>query len=67
MYLSSHTYNGLRLLKNLPALTTLDLIEVELPAGDLERLQNDLPKVKVTHSQMTPQAREKREREAAKK
>ena len=68
VYLSAHTYKGgLRLLKNLPALTTLDLIEVDLPAGDLEKLQADLPKVKITHTEMTAQSREKRERAAAKK
>lgn len=60
VYLSAHTYQGLRLLKELPALTTLDLVEVELPAGDLEKLQADLPKVKITYTEVTPQTREKR-------
>ena len=68
VYISAHTYEGgLHLLKNLPALTTLDLIEVDLPAGDLEKLQADLPKVKITHTEMTPKSREGRERAASKK
>ncbi|MEY4484550.1 MAG: hypothetical protein RL693_2002 [Verrucomicrobiota bacterium] len=68
VFLSAHTYEGgLHLLKNLPELTTLDLIEVELPAGDLQKLKADLPKVKITYVPVTPQTREKREREAAKK
>jgi hypothetical protein len=68
VYISAHTFEGgLHLLKNLPALTNLDLLEIDLPPGDLEKLQAALPNVKITHTVMTQAAREKREREAGKK
>lgn len=53
VHISTHTYQGLRALKALPALTTLELNEVVLPAGDLEKLKADLPNVKITHTEMT--------------
>ncbi len=62
MYLTALSYDGLRHLKDLPNLQTLDLIEVDLPQGDLERLKADLPKVKITWKAMTPEGRGKREK-----
>lgn len=68
VYISAHTYHGgLNLLKSLSALTKLDLIEIDLPPGDLEKLQADLPHVKITHTAMTQASRDKRERANAKK
>ncbi len=60
IYLTALSYEGLRHLKDSPSLTTLDLTEVELPAGDLEKLQADLPKVKITWKPITPENRIKR-------
>lgn len=68
IYISAHTYQGgLRFLKAVPKLIELDLMEVDLPPGDLEKLKSDLPKVKITHTEMTPEARAKRERIKIKK
>jgi hypothetical protein len=68
VYISAHTYHGgLNMLKSLPALAKLDLIEIDLPPGDLEKLQADLPHVKITHTAMTQASRDKRERANAKK
>lgn len=68
VYISAHTYQGgLRLLKSLPALTNLDHVEIDLPPGDLEKLQADLPNVKITHTAMTQASREKRDKAASKK
>lgn len=60
IFLSDHTYEGLRHLKDLPELTTLDLIEVDLPSGDLQKLKADLPKVKITYVPVSAQTRAKR-------
>ncbi len=46
-------------------LTSAQWIEVELPPGDLETIKAELPKVKVTHTDMTPEAKAKQERAAA--
>ena len=62
IYLTALSYDGLRHLKDLPDLATLDLIEVDLPEGDLEKLKADLPKVKITWKAMTPEGRAKREK-----
>ena len=61
IYLTALSYDGLRHLKDLPNLATLDLIEVELPEGDLEKLKADLPNVKITWKPMTPESRAKRQ------
>ena len=45
------SYEGsLHALKNLPALKKLELSEVELPPGDLEKLQADLPGIVIKHT-----------------
>ena len=65
---SVFTYaGGLRRLKELPALTTLDLKDVALAPEDLEKLKADLPKVKITFTAMTPEYRAQYDAWAAKK
>jgi hypothetical protein len=62
IFLADLTYaGGLQHLKGLASLTTLDLVEVNLPPGDLEKLQADLPKVKITHSPMSEASRARRD------
>lgn len=66
IYICDLTWKGgLHHLKELPNLTELALIEVELPPGDLETIKAELAKVKVTHTGMTPEAKAKRDRAAA--
>jgi hypothetical protein len=48
---------GLKLLKNLPHLTTLEFHESSISEADLAKLQADLPKVKITCTPMTPEYR----------
>lgn len=58
---------GLKLLKNLPNLETLDFHEVALTDEDLSKLKADLPKVKITFTPMTPEYRAQWNAWAAKK
>lgn len=58
---------GLSRLKEIPALTTLDLKDVALAPDDLEKLKADLPKVKITFTPMTPEYRAQFDVWAAKK
>ena len=65
---SVFTYaDGLNRLKELPNLATLELKDVALPPDDLAKLKADLPKVKLTHTPMTPEYRAQWEAWAAKK
>ena len=66
VYICALTWQGgLHYLKELPKLSELGLIEVDLPPGDLETIKAQLPGVKVTHTEMTPEARAKREHAAS--
>jgi len=58
---------GLKLLKNVPNLETVDFHEVVLTDDDLSKLKADLPKVKVTFTPMTPEYRAQWNAWAAKK
>ena len=48
---------GLNQLKKLPNLETLDFHDVVISDEDLAKLKADLPKVKMTHTRMTPEYR----------
>ena len=58
---------GLNRLKELPNLAILELKDVALSNEDLAKLKADLPKVKLTHTPMTPEYRAQWEAWAAKK
>ena len=65
---SVFTYaGGLNRLKELPNLAILELKDVALSNEDLAKLKADLPKVKLTHTPMTPEYRAQWEAWAAKK
>ena len=65
---SVFTYaGGLNRLKELPNLAILELKDVALSHEDLAKLKADLPKVKLTHTPMTPEYRAQWEAWAAKK
>jgi len=66
--LSVLTYDGgLKLLKNVPNLETLEFHEAAITDEDLAKLKADLPKVKITFTPMTPEYRAQWNAWAAKK
>ena len=65
---SVFTYDGgLKRLKELPKLATLELKDVALSEGDLAKLKADLPKVQIAFTPMTPEYRAQWDAWAAKK
>jgi hypothetical protein len=65
---SVFTYDGgLKRLKELPKLATLELKDVALSDADLAKLKADLPKVQITFTPMTPEYRAQWDAWAAKK
>jgi hypothetical protein len=62
IFLADLTFaDGLRHLVGHPKLASLELLEVNLPEGDLDQLRAAMPRLKITHTPMSDASRAKRD------